>query len=150
LLRAIAAESEQLAGRFKVVTKPVLVNIAPDLDWAELDEILATVLGVGIDGMIIGNTTLAREGVTGRAQSEAGGLSGRPLKDRSTAIIDYVSRRSGGALAIIGVGGVSTAADVREKLDAGAAVVQLYTGLVYDGPGIAGRILRDLAANPSG
>jgi dihydroorotate dehydrogenase len=150
LLRAIAAESEQLAGRFRVEPKPLWVRIAPDLDWSELDEILATVVEAGIDGMIVTNTTLSREGVTGRAQSEAGGLSGRPLKDRSTAIIDYVSRRSGGALAIIGVGGVSTAADVREKLDAGAAVVQLYTGLVYGGPGIAGRILRDLAANPSG
>jgi dihydroorotate dehydrogenase len=146
LLRAIVAESEQLAGRFQVEPKPLWVKIAPDLDWAELDEILATVLEAGIDGMIVANTTLSREGVTGRVQSEAGGLSGRPLKDRSTAIIDYASRQSRGTLAIIGVGGIATAADVREKLDAGAAVVQLYTGLVYGGPGIAGRILRDLAA----
>ncbi len=146
LLRAIVAEGRQLAGDLWVEPKPLWVKVAPDLDWGELDEILATVMDVGIDGIIIANTTLSREGVTGQALSEAGGLSGRPLGSRSTAIIDYVSRHCAGALAIIGVGGVSSAADVREKLDAGAAVVQLYTGMIYGGPGIAGRILRDLAA----
>lgn len=147
LLSAITAESRQLAAQFAITPKPLWVKIAPDLAWGEVDEVLAVLEDVGVDGIIVANTTLSREGLTGRARTETGGLSGRPLKRRSTSIIDYISRRSGSALAIIGVGGVSTADDVREKLDAGAAVVQLYTGMIYSGPGIAGRILRGMAEN---
>ena len=144
LLRGLGEENGRMAAANKTAARPMWVKVAPDLALAELDEILSTLLGVGIDGIIIANTTLARDGLLDPAQAEAGGLSGHPLRSRSTTLIAHVHRQTGGALPIIGVGGVTTAADVREKLDAGASVVQLYTAMVYHGPGLAGRILRDL------
>lgn len=147
LLRALASENSRLAATDGQHPKPLWVKIAPDLDLSELDEILDTVLGTGIDGIIIANTTLRRDSLVEKARTETGGLSGRPLRQRSTELIAYVHRITGGALPIIGVGGVDSAAAAREKLDAGAAVVQLYTGMIYGGPGIAGRILRDLTAS---
>lgn len=145
LLRVLVDENRRLAETAKISPRPLWVKIAPDLDWTELDELLATLAVVGIDGIIITNTTLSRSGLTEPIRAETGGLSGRPLRERATALIARVHQQTDGRLPIIGVGGVSSAADVREKLDAGAAVVQLYTGLVYGGPGIAGRILRALA-----
>jgi dihydroorotate dehydrogenase len=107
---------------------------------------LTAIEAAGIDGVIVANTTLAREGVEGSpAAGEAGGLSGRPLAVASTRMIGDVARLTGGRLPIIGVGGVFTADDARAKLDEGASLVQIYTGLVYEGPGMAGRILRGLA-----
>lgn len=147
LLAVLVAENRALAEQVGAPPKPLWVKIAPDLEWAELDDILATVLSVGIDGIIATNTTLwrpDRSSETGQVYEEAGGLSGRPLRARSTAIIAHISRQTGAALPIIGVGGIASAADAREKLDAGAAVVQLYTGMIYGGPGLAGRILREL------
>jgi dihydroorotate dehydrogenase len=145
LLATIVAENRRLAGQFELIPRPIWVKIAPDLTWNELDEVLTTVTDTGIDGLIVANTTLSREGLAGAARVETGGLSGRPLAERSTALIAYVCRQTAGALPIIGVGGVDSAAEARAKLDAGASAVQLYTGLVYGGPGIAGRILRELA-----
>lgn len=144
LLGGLVAENRQLATVYGVTMKPIWVKVAPDLSLAELDQILSTLLAVGIDGIIIANTTLTREGLHDPAQSEAGGLSGYPLRARSTALIAHAHRQTGGALPIIGVGGVGSAADAREKLDAGAVLVQLYTAMIYGGPGLAGRILRDL------
>lgn len=146
LLRVVVAENLSLSAVENQPPKPLWVKIAPDLEYDELDEILATLLAIGIDGIIIANTTLSRAGLADAGRAEAGGLSGRPLRRRSTQLIAHVHRQTNGALPIIGVGGVSSAADVREKLAAGAAVVQLYTGLVYRGPGLAGQILRELAA----
>jgi len=143
LLAALVAENRALAAEAGAPPKPLWIKIAPDLEWTELDAILATILGAGIDGIIATNTTLSRDGLRHAARAEAGGLSGQPLRARSTAIIAHISRQAGGALPIIGVGGVASAADAREKLDAGAAVVQLYTGMVYGGPGLPGRILRE-------
>jgi dihydroorotate dehydrogenase len=142
LLGALVGENRALAAGGR--PKPLWVKIAPDLAWADLDEILAALTAAEVDGIIATNTTLSREGLTGAARNETGGLSGRPLRRRSTEIIAYIHRQTGGRLPIIGVGGVATAADVREKLDAGAAVVQLYTSLIYGGPGLPGRILRAL------
>jgi dihydroorotate dehydrogenase len=147
LLLTINAENRQLAERLDTTPRPLWVKIAPDLKWVELDELLTTLVAVGIDGIIVANTTLSREGLVSPARAEVGGLSGRPLRERSTEIIAYVQRQTGGAISIIGVGGVSSAVHAREKLDAGAAAVQLYTGIVYGGPGIAGRILRELSQN---
>ncbi len=144
LLRTLRVENEVLAGRFGVRKRPLLVKIAPDLSWAELDTILDTILTQQIDGVIATNTTLSRTGLTSPYQDESGGLSGRPLRDLSNAIIRYIAQQTGNTLPIIGVGGVRTAQDVRAKLDAGATLVQLYTGLIYEGPGLAGRILRAL------
>lgn len=145
LLQTLSAENRAIAEKTGLEPRPLWVKIAPDLSWPELDEILATIMNAGIDGVIATNTTLARDGLRDDRLNEAGGLSGRPLRARSTAIIAYIHRQTGGRLPIIGVGGIATAGDIREKLDAGASVVQLYTGLVYGGPGFPGRLLRQFS-----
>jgi dihydroorotate dehydrogenase len=138
LLAAVAGARDVLEPRV-----PVLIKIAPDLDLAEVDSVLAAIEATGIDGVIATNTTLAREGVPEAANVE-GGLSGGPLRSRSTEIIRYISRQTSGRLPIIGVGGILTAADALEKLRAGAHLIQIYTGLVYSGPGIVRQINRGL------
>ena len=145
LLHALVSENRGLAADAEINAPPLWVKIAPDLEWHEIDEILEALTAAGVDGIIATNTTLARDGLSESVQTEAGGLSGRPLRKRATDLIAYIHRRMGDALPIIGVGGINSAADVREKLDAGASVVQLYTGMIYGGPGLPGRILRELA-----
>ncbi|MCO5205919.1 MAG: quinone-dependent dihydroorotate dehydrogenase [Anaerolineae bacterium] len=142
MLSRLSAEAGTLSG--SVPRKPILLKIAPDLTWDELDEILAAALDHDIDGIIATNTTLSRSGLRDPNRDETGGMSGTPLRARSTAVIAHIHAQTGGKLPIIGVGGVVSADDVRAKLDVGAALVQIYTGLVYAGPGMAGRILRDL------
>lgn len=144
LLATLTVENERLAVAHDVARRPLFVKIAPDLSQKELDQVLAAALANRIDAIIATNTTTGREGVAGPLAAEAGGLSGWPLRQRSTEIIATIHHQSNGRLPIIGVGGVRTAADVQAKLDAGAFLVQLYTGLVYGGPGVAGRILRRL------
>lgn len=145
LLNMLVAGNRELAADAGTNAPPLWVKIAPDLEWHEVDEILEALTAAGVDGIIATNTTLARDGLSESVQTEAGGLSGRPLRERATALIAYIHRRMGDALPIIGVGGISSAADAREKLDAGASVVQLYTGMIYGGPGLPGRIMRQLA-----
>ncbi|MCB0034922.1 MAG: quinone-dependent dihydroorotate dehydrogenase, partial [Anaerolineales bacterium] len=147
LLDTLLTESRELADQFGISKRPLFLKIAPDLTETELDEILDVVLNRGIDGLIATNTTLSREGLRHANRRESGGLSGAPLTQRSTEIIHRVHEKTNGQLPIIGVGGVRTAADVRDKLAAGASLVQLYTGLVYEGPAIAGEILRTLASS---
>ncbi|MCP4427327.1 MAG: quinone-dependent dihydroorotate dehydrogenase [Chloroflexi bacterium] len=144
LLQALQVENGALAERHGIDKRPLLVKIAPDLTWPELDEILTAVTDNQISGIIATNTTLSRNGLTHPNQKEGGGMSGRPLCQHSNEIIAYIHKQTGGQLPIIGVGGVRTADDVRAKLDAGASLVQLYTGLIYEGPDIVGRILREL------
>jgi dihydroorotate dehydrogenase len=144
LLRDLTAENQKLAYQYQLSPRPLLVKIAPDLTWAELDEMLTAVLDAGIDGIIATNTTLSREGLLTGAQEEAGGLSGRPLAARSTEIIAHIHRETNGRLPIVGVGGIFTAADICAKLDAGAVLVQLYTALIYEGPTLPGRLLRQM------
>lgn len=144
LLADLQMENRVLAEAHGMKRRPLLVKIAPDLSWSELDEILTAVTDHQIDGIIATNTTLSRKGTIHANQKEQGGLSGRPLRQRSTEIIRYIHRQTGGQLPIIGVGGVQTSDDVRAKLDAGASLVQLYTGLIYEGPGLAGRIMREI------
>lgn len=124
---------------------PVFLKIAPDLGEAELDDIAAEVLDKGVEGVIVSNTTLSREGLSSRFASETGGLSGRPLFARSTAVLARMRRRLGPKPAIIGVGGVDSADTAAEKIRAGADLVQLYTGMIYGGPSLPGRIVRDLS-----
>jgi dihydroorotate dehydrogenase len=124
---------------------PLLVKLAPDLDDAELDDALDVLLRAGVQGVIATNTTLSRDGVTPPHQNEAGGLSGAPLRRRSTHVVHEISRRTGGLLPIIAAGGIMNADDAKEKLDAGALLVQIYTGLVYAGPGLVKTILAALA-----
>lgn len=123
---------------------PVLVKLSPDLSDDELDDALEVILQRAMDGVIATNTTVSRGGLVSRKKNEAGGLSGRPLGERSTQMIQKIYRRTEGKLPVIGVGGIMRPADAREKLDAGATLVQLYTGLVYEGPQFVQRILNVL------
>jgi dihydroorotate dehydrogenase len=143
LLSALASERRHQVEKLNRPL-PLLVKLAPDLSPAELDDALEAILRTGMDGVIATNTTLQRDGLKSALSGEAGGLSGAPLRSLSTQIIGYIYRRTQGKLPIIGVGGVSNAADVREKLEAGAVLVQIYTGLVYQGPGLIKRILQEL------
>ena len=125
--------------------KPVFLKIAPDLEQAELQAIVAVCVRHGVDALVATNTTIARPAsLRGTARDQIGGLSGAPLRARSTNLIGTLHTLSGGALPIIGVGGVFSADDVWEKLQAGARLVQIYTGLVYEGPLMAWRIKRGL------
>lgn len=121
---------------------PLLVKLAPDLTDAELDAALGAISETGMDGVIISNTTLRRDGLRSARAGETGGLSGTPLRDLNTALIRRVARVTGGRLPIIASGGVLTPDDYREKLAAGATLVQLYTGLIYAGPGLVRQVLR--------
>ncbi len=144
LLRALAeARRPFVEGRAGAV--PILVKLAPDLDDAELDDALGAILGAGMDGVVATNTTLARDGLCSPAAAETGGLSGPPLAARATAFVRTIHERTGGRLPIVAVGGVVGPDDVRAKLDAGASLVQVYTGLVYEGPGLVRRLLRAIA-----
>jgi dihydroorotate dehydrogenase len=148
LLAALAAERGKLAERHGKRV-PLAVKIAPDLDDAGIEAIAGCVVARGIDAVIATNTTVSREGVEHLpAGREPGGLSGAPLKGRATAVVARLRRVLPASVAIIGVGGIANAADAREKLEAGANLVQLYTGLVYRGPGLVGEIVRGLAGNP--
>lgn len=130
--------------------RPVLLKIAPDLSNEQLDDILTILNETGIDGIIATNTTIDRQGLR-TAQSEveaigAGGLSGKPVLNRSNEVIRYLRIKAGPKLPIIGVGGIHSAGDAVEKLRAGADLVQVYSGLVYEGPGLVNRINKAVLA----
>ena len=125
--------------------RPLLLKIAPDLDFRQIDAALAVITEFGLDGIIATNTTLARPGPFA-AVNQAGGLSGRPLARRSTEVINYLARATNGKLPIIGSGGITDSISAGEKLDAGATLVQVYTGLIYRGPFFARELARNLAA----
>jgi dihydroorotate dehydrogenase len=126
---------------------PVFLKAAPDLDEGEIDAIVEAAVRHRLDGLIVGNTTLARPaGLVSARRGEAGGLSGAPLFDPSTAVLRRFSSAARGRLALIGTGGVASGADAYAKIRAGARAVQLYSALVYEGPGLIQRIGRDLAA----
>jgi dihydroorotate dehydrogenase len=126
---------------------PVFLKIAPDLTEEGMDDIAAEVLSHALDGLIVSNTTLARDGLKDARQAgEAGGLSGTPLFARSTAVLARMRKRIGPDLPIIGVGGVSSAETALEKIRAGADLVQVYSCMVYRGPGLAAEIVRGLSA----
>ncbi|OGS38536.1 MAG: dihydroorotate dehydrogenase (quinone) [Elusimicrobia bacterium RIFOXYD12_FULL_66_9] len=125
--------------------KPVLVKMSPDLADEDLDA-LVEAAGRFAQGLVISNTTVSREGVADEWKDAAGGLSGRPLKERSTALVRRV--RSMTQLPIIGVGGIATAEDAKARLESGADLIQIYTALVYEGPSVVKKILRGLAGRP--
>ncbi len=124
--------------------KPILLKIAPDLTESQLDDIIAIVRDSKIDGVIATNTTISREDLNTPfdrlTEIGAGGLSGKPVRKRSTEVIKYLHEKSKGAFPIVAVGGIFTAKDALEKLDAGATLVQVYTGFIYGGPGIVKKI----------
>jgi dihydroorotate dehydrogenase len=123
---------------------PVLLKISPDLEFPQIDAVLGVVSDFKLDGLIATNTTLARPGVFSRV-AETGGLSGSPLGARSTEIVGYVSRATNGRLPIIGVGGIADARGAAEKLDAGATLVQVYTGMIFRGPFLAAELAKAVA-----
>lgn len=137
LLAALAARNREREG------KPLLLKIAPDLTWPQIDDVLQVIADQGLSGVIATNTTIGRDGLV-TPTDEAGGLSGAPLRERSTAIIRYIARQTEGRLPIVGVGGIFTAADAYEKLDAGATLVQVYTGFIYEGPAMVRDLCRGL------
>lgn len=129
-------------------SKPILLKIAPDLNHQQLDEIIALVTETKIEGVIASNTSINREGLkTSKERLEEignGGLSGQPVKDRSTAVIKYLSEKSNKSFPIIGVGGIHSANDALEKVAAGADLVQIYTGFIYEGPRLIKKINKAL------
>lgn len=128
----------------KSAPKPILLKIAPDLSNSQLDDIIDIVLSTNIAGVIATNTTISREGLKTSENTirsiGAGGLSGQPLKKRATEVIRYLHEKSGKAFPVIGAGGIASPQDALEKLQAGASLIQLYTGFIYEGPGIIKRI----------
>ena len=144
--QAIVPLLDRLAERNRALgEKPLFVKVAPDLTDEELEEIVEAVDGRA-HGLVATNTTLRRNGLRSPARGEAGGVSGRPLRDLTTGVIRTLRKLTGGRVPIIGVGGVFTPEDAYEKIKAGAALIELYTGLVYGGPGTPRRILDGLRA----
>jgi dihydroorotate dehydrogenase len=132
--------------------KPIFVKIAPDLEWEAISDIIVLAKTYQIAGLIATNTTISREGLktqiiekTGKSpQEEAGGISGKPVSDRSTEVIRFIYQQTQGEMPIIGVGGIFTAEDAWEKITAGACLIQTYTGWIYEGPIMVRRILAGL------
>lgn len=142
LLNAVKDERKRACGDHP---PPMLVKLAPDLDEAQCEELAATIIESGIDGIVLTNTTLDRPDYLSKGfKDEKGGLSGKPVREKSTATIKRFYKLTKGKLPIIGIGGISSGADAYEKIKAGASLVQLYTGLVYQGPTIAATINEDL------
>ena len=130
------------------VQKPILLKIAPDLTDGQLDDIVEIVRATGISGIIATNTTIERGGIDYTEEEIKafgnGGMSGKPVKQRCTEVIRYLSKKTNGEIPIIGVGGIFDADDVREKLEAGACLVELFTSFIYNGPACVKRILKKL------
>ena len=128
--------------------KPVLLKISPDLNFKQIDETLDIVKSTKIDGIVATNTTISRENLlTSKGKVENignGGLSGLPIRDRSTEIIKYIRDKVGKDLPIIGVGGIMSVADAKDKIDAGADLIQIYTGFIYEGPGFVKKIVKEI------
>ncbi len=124
--------------------RPILVKISPDLSDEELDDAIGVIIDKKMDGIIATNTTLSREGVRFKLEGETGGLSGSPLKVRSEAVLSQVVKHVNGKIPIVSVGGIMTPDDAKKRLALGASLVQVYTGLIYRGPGLVKQILKNL------
>jgi dihydroorotate dehydrogenase len=139
----------QMINNAKAVAKPILLKIAPDLTKEQIDDVIDLALEIKLDGLVATNTTINREELSERSKVKsqnigAGGLSGLPIKKRSTEIIKYISEKTRGEIPIIASGGIFTGADAQEKLAAGASLVQVWTGFIYEGPGIVKNICQTL------
>jgi dihydroorotate dehydrogenase len=144
--------NRQLTGSGKKNPKPILLKIAPDLSWEQIDDVIDLAMEIKLDGLVATNTTISREKLkTENKKIEkigAGGLSGLPLADRSTEIIRYMGEKTKGKISIVASGGIFTGNDAVKKLGAGASLVQVWTGFIYEGPFIVRKILRDLSVQP--
>lgn len=153
-LRKILTSLQQLNTTIGL-PKPVLLKIAPDLTQEQLDDVIELAAEIKLDGLVISNTTLNRSNLSKASQKMAeqigaGGLSGMPVKERSTEMLRYVNEKTGGTIPLIASGGIFTAADAIEKLNAGAALLQVWTGFIYEGPGIVKKIVNNLYGSASG
>lgn len=134
----------------KVSSKPILLKIAPDLTQSQIDDVIDLAMEIKLDGLVTTNTTIGRENLSTESRDKstkigAGGLSGMPLKEKSTAIVEYIHQKTGGKIPIIASGGIFTGTDAREKVAAGASLIQVWTGFIYEGPMIAKNICQYLA-----
>ena len=129
--------------------RPILLKVSPDLSCEQLDEIIEYCLRSGIDGLVAGNTTRSRDGITSISQKKieeigSGGLSGAPLHKKNLELVRYVSTKSQGKLPIIGVGGIMSPQQAEDMLNAGASLVEIYSGFIYEGPSLIKRIIKHL------
>lgn len=134
--------------------RPILLKVSPDLSHQQLDEIIDYSLRSGIDGIVAGNTTRSREGLTTTSKEKIdeignGGMSGAPVHQKNLDLVRYVHKQSDGKLPIIGVGGIMSPEDAKEMLDAGASLVEIYSGFIYEGPGLVKKIIKHLESNHS-
>jgi dihydroorotate dehydrogenase len=138
----------QMINNGKAVAKPILLKIAPDLTNEQLDDVIDLALEIKLDGLVATNTTISRSGLTTHDSqlmaAGAGGLSGLPLKNRSTEIVKYICEKTKGEIPVIASGGIFTGDDAKEKFDAGASLVQVWTGFIYEGPAIVKKICKTL------
>ena len=128
----------------EIIKKPILIKISPDLSKEKILEILEVIHTNNIDGIIATNTTIDYPNLKSKNKNETGGLSGAPLYDKSNEVISFISKKTNGKLPIIGVGGISTPEQAVKKIEAGAHLIQLYTGIIYEGPGIVRKINKKL------
>jgi dihydroorotate dehydrogenase len=146
-LRNILTRLQEL-NREKIKPKPLFLKIAPDLSYGQLDDVIDLVLEIKLDGLVVSNTSISREAlVTPASELEkigTGGLSGRPLRKLSTSFIKYIAQKTNHGIPLIGSGGIFSAADAKEKTNAGAALVQVWTGFIYEGPGLVRKILKSV------
>lgn len=147
-LEKILTRLQALNGQ-QPTARPILLKIAPDLSQDQLDDVIELAVRIGLDGLVAANTTISRDALTSLSPHDiaaigAGGLSGAPLTERSTAIVQYIHEKTGGRLPVIASGGVFKAADATAKLNAGATLVQVWTGFIYEGPAIVRRLCKGL------
>ena len=139
----------QMINNGKAIAKPILLKIAPDLTQDQIDDVIDLAMEIKLDGLVATNTTINRSGLnTSNEQLEsigAGGLSGKPLRQHATDIVEYINKKTGGQIPVIASGGIFNGNDAREKFNAGASLVQVWTGFIYEGPGIVRNICRSLA-----
>jgi dihydroorotate dehydrogenase len=148
ILTRLQTLNTELAAATGIRPRPLLLKIAPDLSWQQIDDVVDLATEIQLDGLVATNTTIARQNlITTAARLEsigAGGLSGAPLKERSTEIVRYIHQKTGGTLPLIASGGIFTGEDGRERMAAGGTLIQVWTGFIYEGPFIVGRICRKL------
>lgn len=145
-LRKILSNLQIQNSKFRI-QKPILLKIAPDLTTEQIDDVIDLAMEIKLDGLVATNTTISREGLSSQSSvvsSQSGGLSGLPLKQRSTEVVQYISEKTQGRIPIIASGGIFTAADAKEKIKAGASLIQVWTGFIYEGPAIVKNICKSI------
>ena len=147
-LQKILTHLQTLNTTFEI-QKPILLKIAPDLEWEQIDDVIDLAIEIKLDGLVATNTTISRAGLqTNESQTQKigpGGLSGKPVQKRSTEIVQYIHKKTNGSIPIVASGGIFTGTDARLKMNSGASLVEVWTGFIYEGPFIVKRICRELS-----